>query len=413
MVLSFFFLYTLIEIIGTFSIVEENMKINIKSLIEGLSYALDVAEKSYFSHSKHVAYISVMLAKELNLSMEQQEDLYYASLLHDIGASNGCLIKEHCEVGRDIILKLPVNDTIADYVYYHHEYMNGTGPFELRGEDIPLPAQIICISNMFDTKFRSIEKLNFDTIKRMKKWINKNKDLFRPKIVSAFLNLLDKEYIMLDYFSNEFNNVTFKSIRMPERNLDFSGVKQFAFAFSKIIDRRSSFTYEHSLGVANLVKQITIGLDYSKEIQNKMYIAALLHDIGKLAISNDILDKKGNLSEEERFEINKHAYYTRWILDQIEGFEDISNYASNHHEKLNGTGYPLHLSKHEIGELDRVMAICDIYEALTEDRPYRRKLPQDKVWSIIEEQVERNELDGYLVKKIKVILCDVKLKIVV
>ena len=113
----------------------------------------------------------------------------------------------------------------------------------------------------------------------------------------------------------------------------------------------------------------------------------------EVAISNDIIDKIGKLNEEERYEINKHTYYTRWILEQIEGFENITNYASNHHEKLNGNGYPLHLVKDEIGELDRGMAICDIYEALTEDRPYRNKMPIDKVWSIIDEMVNNDELD--------------------
>ena len=100
-----------------------------------------------------------------------------------------------------------------------------------------------------------------------------------------------------------------------------------------------------------------------------MYIAALLHDVGKLAISNDIIDSHGKLTEKERYEINKHTYYTRWILEQIDGFGEIIEFASNHHEKLNGSGYPYHLSGNQIGELDRIMTICDIYQALTEERP--------------------------------------------
>lgn len=104
--------------------------------------------------------------------------------------------------------------------------------------------------------------------------------------------------------------------------------------------------------------------------------------------------------------MNKHTYYTRWILEEIEGFEDITNYAANHHEKLNGTGYPFHLLDKQIGELDRIMTVCDIYQALTEDRPYRTKMPANKVWSIINEMVNKNELDGKLVEKIKIILTE-------
>ena len=171
------------------------MKINTRSLTEGLSYALDIAEKSYLSHSKHVAYISVMIAKELKLSKEQQEELYYAALLHDIGAKNTYIIGEHCEIGRDIILKLPINNIIAEYVYYHHEYFNGTGPFQLKGDQIPLLSQIICIANTFDTRFGSIVVLNLDVINEIKIWVINNKELFNPEILATFTNLINKEYI--------------------------------------------------------------------------------------------------------------------------------------------------------------------------------------------------------------------------
>jgi len=380
------------------------MKINTRSLIEGLSYALDLAEKSDLYHSKHVAYISVMIAKELKLSIKQQEDIYYAALLHDIGASNTYLIEEHCRVGRDIILKLPIEKTIAEYVYYHHERLNGTGPFKLKGDKIPLASQIIRVANIFDSKFSRIGKLDLNTKNIIEKWLNINEELLNPEIITVFHKMIEKEYILLDYFSREFNNVLLRRVDIQEHNLEFEDVLVFTHAFSQIIDMRSKFTYEHSVGIATLVNRITPRLGYDFEMQNKMYVAALLHDIGKIAISNDIIDKEGKLEERERYEINKHTYYTRWILEQIEGFEDITEYASNHHEKLNGKGYPVHLAEDKIGELERVLAICDIYQALTEDRPYRKKMTIDKIWSIINEMVINNELDGKIVDKIKAIL---------
>ena len=293
---------------------------------------------------------------------------------------------------------------IADYVYYHHEHYDGSGPFKLNADEIPLSTQIICIADLFDKTFGSISTLNLEITNEIKEWIDSNHELFNPKIITIFYRLIKKEYILLDYFTHEFNNVLIKRIEIVRNNLGFEDVKLFAYAFSQIIDKRSAFTYEHSVGISNLVNKITPQLGYAKEIQNKMYVAALLHDIGKLVISNDIIDKKGKLNEEERYQINKHTYYTRWILEQIEGFEDITNYASNHHEKLNGNGYPLHLVDKQISELDRVMAICDVYQALTEDRPYRTKMPIDKVWSIINDMVNNNDLDGNLACKIKIIL---------
>ncbi len=382
------------------------MKINERSLIEGLSYALDVAEKSYFSHSKHVAYTSVMLAKELGLSEEEQKDVYITALLHDIGASEAYNVEEHCVFGRDILIKLPVKPVLAEYIYYHHEFFDGTGVFKLKGDNIPLVAQIICLADLFDVNFRCLNGVNLDTKQSIKSWIEENRRIFNPKIVEAFNNLIDREFILLDYYNHEFNNIVTNKVKVRGEELDYEGVEAYALAFANIIDRRSPFTYRHSIGIAGLATKITKGLGFDKEIQNKMYIAALLHDLGKLTISNDILDKPGKLDDQERFEINKHTYYTRWILEQIEGFEDITEFASNHHEKLTGKGYPLQLKENKIGELDRIMTICDIYQALTEDRPYRETLPQEKVWSIIDSMVDRGELDKKLVEKIKVILKD-------
>lgn len=380
------------------------MEISERSLIEGLSYALDVAEKNYISHAKHVAYTSFMIAKELKLPKEQQTDSYYAALLHDIGVSNSSSIEDHCIVGREIIKSLPVNPIISEYVLYHHEHVNGTGPFHLEGEEILLPAQIISFADLFDTSFRDLETLDLDAFNKIKGWLNNIQALFDSEIVEAFQNLIEKEYILLDYFNNDFKSILSKRIKIQENDLDLEGIHMFAQAFSQIIDRRSPFTYRHSAGIADLVKKIIKELGYDDEVQNKMYVAALLHDVGKLAVSNDIIEKNGKLTEQERYEINKHTYYTRWILEQIDGFEEITEYASNHHEKLNGHGYPLHLYGDQIGELDRIMAICDIYQALTEERPYRKQMPIEKVWAIIDEMVDHNELDGVLVGKIKTIL---------
>ncbi len=382
------------------------MKIKERSIIEGLSYALDVAEKSYVSHSKHVAYICVMLAKELELTKEEQKDLYFAGLLHDIGVGNSYTMEEHCIVGRELILQLPINKCIAEYVYYHHEHYNGTGPFGISGDRIPLAAQIICFANSFDIMFKSIHSLSVEAFSDILSWIEETKEMFNPLITEAFCRLIKKEYILLDYFNAEFNTILKNRIDAKGIELDFEGVKTYAHTFSKIIDNRSPFTYRHSIGIAGLANKITEALGFNSEIQNKMYISALLHDIGKLAVSNDIIDKPGKLDENERFEINKHTYYTRWILSQIEGFEDITEFASNHHEKLNGKGYPLQLKETEIDELCRVMTICDIYQALTEERPYRENMSIEKVWDIIDSMVEKCELDPVLVDKVKIILKD-------
>lgn len=138
-----------------------------------------------------------------------------------------------------------------------------------------------------------------------------------------------------------------------------------------------------------------------------MEIAALLHDIGKLSIPNCILDKNGKLTSEEMRIMRSHTYYTRLILSKIDGFEDITDWASNHHEKLNGKGYPLGLSEEEISLESRIMAICDIYEALTADRPYRQGMSMENAFKIIETMVKSGEICGKTFNLVKNALMEI------
>ncbi len=388
------------------------MKINERNLVEGLSFALDVAEKSHFSHAKHVAYIAIKIAKKLKLSKEEQKDLYFIALLHDIGANqpyaiethNADLVAGHCEVGRDFILELPIKKELAECIYYHHEYYDGAGPFGKVGKEIPLFSQIICLSNAFELRFGSTVTFDFSVMEEIINWIDLNRKHYAPEIIEVFEKLIKKETVLLDYFSYDFNEVIKNKINVIGDELGDEEITAYAHVLSKIIDNRSSFTYRHSIQIAEIVSKVCESLGYDKETTSKVHVAALLHDIGKLAISNDIIEKPSKLDSFERFEINKHSYYTRWILKQIDGVDDVAEYASNHHEKLNGKGYPRQLKAHQIGEPDRIITICDIYQALTEERPYKEKIPIEKVWSIIDSMVDNGELDGELVEKIKVIL---------
>jgi putative nucleotidyltransferase with HDIG domain len=185
---------------------------------------------------------------------------------------------------------------------------------------------------------------------------------------------------------------------------DTEDIKKFAVCFADIIDQKSPFTFNHSKGIAELARKAAAFLGYDQEMQEKMYIAGLLHDIGKLHVLPSILHKNDKLTSEERFEINKHTYFTRKILERIQGLEDIVNLAANHHEKLDGTGYPYKMKGDQLSELEKVMAICDVFQALSEERPYRPKLPQEKVWEIISSMADDQHLDKELAERLKQIL---------
>ena len=117
--------------------------------------------------------------------------------------------------------------------------------------------------------------------------------------------------------------------------------------------------------------------------------AALLHDIGKLAISNRILDKPAKLSDEEFHAIQTHPVHTLSILERAPCFAELADLAANHHEKLDGSGYPRALAADDLDLPMRVLAVADIYEALTADRPYRGPLSIEEALAIIDRDVPR------------------------
>jgi putative nucleotidyltransferase with HDIG domain len=379
------------------------MNISRHSLIFGLSYALDIAGKNNLSHSKSTAYLAVLIGRDIGLDENTILDLYYAALLHDIGLGITYDMKQHCIDGSKMLKNLPLSESIANDVYYHHEYINGSGLFGLSDDDIPVGAQIICFASDFDDAFGKLaDEFDRDLFLRVVEWLDEHRELFSKEIVNAFEDLIKQESFLLDYFNHETKySLSDKIVVGDNVYYNYDDVIKYAHCFADIIDRRSPFTFTHSHGIADHARKAAEYLGYDHETQNKMYIAGLLHDIGKLHVSTEILHKDGKLTPEERFEINKHTYYTRKILEQIEGFEEIVNYAANHHEKLDGTGYPYRISSEQLSELEKVIPICDVYQALTEERPYRGRLPDYKVWAIIDDMAKKKHLDESLVGKVR------------
>ncbi|HHV27647.1 MAG TPA: HD domain-containing protein [Tissierellia bacterium] len=375
------------------------LSIKLGQLISSLSLALDISENRYFGHSRRTAYIAYSIAVEMGLSEKEIIDIYYGALIHDIGMAgqmaeytvkeihfDNKLKKEHCELGGDIVSKLPLDREVIKYITYHHEEWNGDGVFGLKKDEIPLPAQIIHISDYFELFFlRKLEKSegnpDIDTIK---KWLDSSRDKnFKGELCDILLSIMEKEKFWLD--------LKFKNIRQvldliePGKNtcIDMYGLKKISEAFSIIIDSKSPFTYRHSQGISNLTRKFAIYLGYSPRMIEKLEIAANLHDLGKLTVPNDILEKPGKLTKDEFRIIKSHPYYTKLILKQVEGLEDIAEWAGNHHEKLNGKGYPEKLNYETLTREDQIIALADIYQALTEDRPYRKGMEANRAIDIM------------------------------
>ncbi|WMJ79634.1 HD domain-containing protein [Clostridium sp. MB40-C1] len=369
-------------------------------VIENVS-KINYSEHEFFHHSKRTAYIAIKIATELNLDTESMQCLYISSLLHDIGVTSSVsltknhtsekFIKQHCVDGANILNPFPVFNDISDIILYHHENYNGTGAMGLKKDEIPIISQIIRIADLIELSYK--EKVpSFKQRDYIIDWIkSKENIIFSSEMVNAFLTLSQKDSFWFDVENVAFiDYILLYNSPHLDIYLNLQDFEKIAEIFSRIIDSKSKFTAEHSKGIAYLAYKISKHIGYSKEKCTKMKIAGLLHDIGKLAIPSKILDKNGPLTKNEFSIIKTHVYYTAIILNKIEDIPEISEWASNHHEKINGDGYPNRLNGDNLSEESRIIAVCDIYQALTEDRPYRKGLNIHKAISIMDEMSEKN-----------------------
>jgi len=206
------------------------MNVSKKSLIEGLSYALDIAEGRYFSHSKHVAYTSILIGKSLELSNETLSELYYVALLHDVGADEHYNIKSHSEIGARTAKRLNLSQNSIDTIKYHHEYSNGTGINGLTNDEIPLMARIILIANLLDLKIQEYKKnlaeeISFEMHNGILDHLNSIKHLVDPLILGHLLKIVNQPYFLLSYLNIRHNDILeYESQKFIDENLEYDDV---------------------------------------------------------------------------------------------------------------------------------------------------------------------------------------------
>ncbi len=394
----------------------ERINFDINQFLQAVSFAIDFVEIDVLgateNHSRRVAYISLRIAEKLGLSKEERSDIVAFSIMHDNGLCEESLhteveykkmkqlqrmegLKEHCTFGERNIKDYPLLSGNKNIVKYHHENWNGTGFFGLKEDEIPLLAQIIGLADFVDNVY------HFETGKHeeIKNYIKKNKGIrFAPQVVDAFLEVSSFPKFWLD-LKNETIWLALKRHVVPNmQKLSWQEIFEITKVFTSIIDSKSRFTGRHSTGI---IEKTEIACDYYQikdDEKTKMLIAASLHDLGKLAISGSILEKPSKLNFEEIDKMKSHTYYTKLALSQVDNFYEIKEWSANHHEKLNGNGYPEGLNSENLIFNCRLMACIDIFQALTEDRPYRDGLDFEKTFSIMNRMVNEGYIDKDIVE---------------
>lgn len=397
------------------------MLFNLSEFLMSISFALDFIELDLTgatsNHSKRVSYISFKVGENLGLNNKQLYDLASLAILHDNGISekslhdkllgesveNFSLIerkKEHCTVSERNITNFPFNDKVTNVLLYHHENYDGTGFFNIKGKDIPLMSQIIHLADVLDINF-NFQNLKNEDLDKLFAFINDSRNtLFSDEIVDAFHNVSKHKSFWLD-LKTEYNSNALKKL-IPQFSIEcsFKKIRAMTKILSKIIDSKSPYTQLHSSELALKTEKLTKYYGYNEEDSYKLIIAADLHDIGKLAVPNSILDTPKKLTLDQYEVIKEHPYYTRIALQDITGFQDIVEWASNHHEKLNGKGYPFGKNHKQLDFNSRLMVCLDIYQALTEIRPYRPALLHKAAMQILNDMKNDTFIDSKITEDI-------------
>lgn len=399
------------------------MKFNLNTFLIGVSVALDMAEKNIFNvstfHSRRVAYIAVRIAKKLGMSDEECFDVCSLSILHDNGLTESALtldltsatsmtdlehVFEHCQIGETNIKNYPFLTSVHDVILYHHENYDGTGFYGKAGVDIPIMSRIISFSDIVDCNVNLTDSslANKNKIRTYVKQISgKTHD---PEIVSIFLELIEQTSFWLDLQEPYIDHALTDLLPDISLDLEYSDIFEITNIFSNIIDAKSKSTALHTHGIIEKSEIMGHYYKYDPEKIFKMKIAASLHDLGKLAVSNAIIDKPGKLTDEEYEQIKTHPYLAYFTLRGIVGFdEEIKQWIYAHHEKLNGSGYPLGLKGDDLNFEQRLLTCIDIYQALREDRPYRGGMNHNEAIHIMQDMASHNEIDIAIVRDIDMI----------
>jgi putative nucleotidyltransferase with HDIG domain len=160
-------------------------------------------------------------------------------------------------------------------------------------------------------------------------------------------------------------------------------VDRIATAFADVIDAKSPFTGSHSRNVAVVAERLAVALGLPATSARDVRRGGLLHDIGKLGIPNRILDKPGRLTADEYLQIREHPELSLRILRPVAIFGRVAEIAAAHHERLDGTGYFRGLDAERLAIEERVVAVADVYEALTADRPYRAAMAPEQAFEVM------------------------------
>lgn len=386
------------------------MKVNVdlRQAVYALSDALDLVGVNDFYHGKRVGLMAVEMARAMGLGEMEQGELFDTGLLHDCGVSSTSVHQNlvnqmdwggaqgHCEWGHALLRDFPHLAHLAPAVLHHHTHWR-----DFARQDVdPAVARKANLIFLVDRADALAAPHYGPTLLQHKESIRASLagfsgSMFEPCLVEAFMEVSKADAFWLILEPRHIQNFLGEMLHhgLPRR-LSFPELRQMAMLFSHVVDAKSPFTAAHSLGVARLARLLGELDGQDEAVLNKMEIAGLMHDLGKLQVPDEILDKPGPLSLDERMIMNRHSFETYQILRRIPGLEDVAAWAAYHHETLDGTGYPYRLRAGGLPRPARLLAVADVFQAMAQNRPYRGSLPPERILESLRQRVRDGKLDA-------------------
>ena len=388
---------------------------DLRQAVFALSDALDLVGVDDVAHGKRVGIMAMCCARALGWSDAEQSLIFDMGLLHDIGVSSTQthqhLLLEfdwpqsqaHAELGFDLLKDFAPLASLAVPIRYHHtrwDVMRTKVPAELTMAQA-LQANLIFLADRVDTfAAPHYGKHLFDEVGHIRERVRSVQGTyFSPELVQVFDKAAQSEAFWLSLEPRAIASLMQEQLdHGPRPRIGMPSLHALATIFARIVDAKSEFTAVHSLGVSRLARLLAEKMAIDSERCDKLEVAGLLHDLGKLRVPDEVLNKPGKLDVHERQIMNTHSFETYQILRKIDGFEEIALWAAYHHEEPDGLGYPFHVSEANLSLEARILRVADIFQAMAQNRPYRAGLSPEQIRDFMQELVDKGKLDDQVVQ---------------
>jgi putative nucleotidyltransferase with HDIG domain len=421
------------------------IELRLSEVLSALSHALDITEGQPRGHAERSCLIGMRLTTALGLDDASRSSVFYALLLKDAGCSSNAakvaslfgaddaavkssrrltdtssnsqsllhvlraaapgasplararrigtvlrfgrdgrrsLVELRCERGAAVLRAIGLGEVAARAILDADEHWDGSGyPAGIAGEEISLAGRVLCLAQTAEVFWRRGGPAAACEVARQRRgtW-------FDPLLVDALVALEHDEL-----FWRSLETPAVGDLEPPDRVLvvDDERLDRVAEAFASVVDAKSPYTARHSSGVADIAVRLATPLALESDARAMVRRAALLHDVGKLGVSNRILDKTGPLTTREWAVMRCHPRWSMEILTRVGAFHELARIAAAHHERLDGSGYFAGLTAPELDLPSRILAVADVAEALSANRPYRPALGHDDVLRIMRRDAGR------------------------